>query len=79
MSLFDRLVVATLPLVPRPVVRRFSARYIAGESLDEALEAVADLNRQGCMATLDVLGEDVNREETCHQAVRDYQAGTLVS
>jgi proline dehydrogenase len=72
MSLFDRLVVATLPLVPRPVVRRFSARYIAGESLDEALEAVADLNRQGCMATLDVLGEDVTREETCHEAVREY-------
>jgi proline dehydrogenase len=72
MSVFDRLVVASLPLVPRPLVRRVASRYIAGETLSEALDTVADLNRQGCTATLDVLGEDVTREEECHVAVAAY-------
>jgi proline dehydrogenase len=42
-----------------PVLRRAARRFIAGERLDEALEAVARLNRQGLSTTLDLLGEDV--------------------
>jgi len=64
MSIVDRTLSATLPLVPRALVRRFSARYIAGESQEQALAVVAALNRQGAMATLDVLGEDLkDRQE----------------
>jgi proline dehydrogenase len=59
MSIVDRTLSATLPLVPRSLVRRFSARYIAGESQEQALDVVAALNREGAMATLDVLGEDL--------------------
>ena len=33
MRAFDRMVVASLPVVPRVVVRRIADRYIAGESL----------------------------------------------
>jgi proline dehydrogenase len=37
---------------------------VVGETLEEALRAVGDLNRQGMLATLDQLGEDVmNAEE----------------
>jgi hypothetical protein len=32
MSLLDTLVVKTLPLVPKSVVRRVAARYVAGET-----------------------------------------------
>ena len=31
-SLFDRLAVSTLPFVPKPIVQRFAARYVAGDS-----------------------------------------------
>ena len=61
MSIVDRTLSATLPLVPRSLVRRFSARYIAGESQEQALDVVAALNREGAMATLDVLGEDLTQ------------------
>lgn len=73
MNPLSRLVVAALPLVPRPVIRRIASRYVAGETLDQALETVAQLNAQGCMATLDVLGEDVGREEEAERTVSEYR------
>jgi proline dehydrogenase len=59
MRVFDRTVAAALPLVPRPLVRRFADRYMAGETLTEAIETVRALNRDGAMATIDVLSESV--------------------
>src|SRR5215831_1158732 len=50
-----------LPLVPRFAVRRLSAPYIAGPTLDHAVEVVKRLNAEGKMATIDVLGEEVAR------------------
>ncbi len=48
-----------LPAVPRPVVRRLAAPYIAGSSLDDAVRVVRRLNGEGKLATVDVLGEEV--------------------
>jgi proline dehydrogenase len=59
MHLLNKVVVSTLPFVPKSVVRRFAARYIAGETLAQAVACVRQLNGEGVMATLDVLGEDV--------------------
>ena len=72
MKLVNRLVVAALPLVPRPIVRRVAFRYVAGETLEQALETVRRLNAEGCMATLDVLGEDVARKEESESSVAEY-------
>ena len=63
MSLLDRAVVAALPAVPKRVVGRLSSRYIAGSSLDDALRVVSELNAEGKLATVDVLGEEVKDEE----------------
>ena len=68
--LFDRLVVATLPLVPRALVKRVASRYVAGATLDDALAAVRALAAEGAMATLDILGESVTRKEQT-EAMRD--------
>jgi proline dehydrogenase len=68
----NELVVRTLPLVPRPLVRVFSSRYVAGETLAEALGVVRRLNGEGCMATLDVLGEDVTLLEETEETVEEY-------
>lgn len=72
MNPLSRLVAASLPLVPRAVVRRIASRYVAGESLVQALETVRLLNAQGCMATLDVLGEGVARKEESERTVTEY-------
>ena len=63
MGILNKLVVATLPAVPRSLVRYFAGRYIAGETLDDAVNCVRQLNREGVCATLDVLGEDITSEK----------------
>jgi proline dehydrogenase len=72
MSLFDRAVVRLLPAAPRPVVRRLSAPYIAGQTLDDARRRVAALNAQGKLATVDVLGEEIVRPEEAEAIARAY-------
>ncbi|MEO8430536.1 MAG: proline dehydrogenase family protein [Acidobacteriota bacterium] len=72
MKILNSAIVRTLPFVPRPLVRVFSSRYVAGETLDEALAVVRRLNTEGCMATLDVLGEDVVRLEETEETVAEY-------
>jgi proline dehydrogenase len=63
MNVLNKLIVATIPAIPRPIVRRFASRYIAGEELSDAIRTVRSLNEQGMMATLDLLGEDIHVEE----------------
>jgi len=57
MSVFDRLVSASLPVTPRFVVGRVARRYIAGETVDDAVRVIRELNAKGADATVDVLGE----------------------
>ena len=74
MSLFSRLVVSTLPLVPKGLVGRVARRYVAGETRDQALATVRALNEIGAMATLDVLGEEVRERGKALAAVEEYEA-----
>ena len=55
MSLLDSALVRLLPAVPKPVVQLFSARYIAGSTLSDAVWCVRDLNTAGAMATMPML------------------------
>ena len=73
MSLLDSAIVRLLPAVPKPVVQRFSARYIAGSTLAEAVAVVRDLNAGGKMATVDVLGEEITREEETRAIAQAYR------
>ena len=73
MKALNAAIVRTLPFVPKPIVRRIASRYVAGETLEEALAVVAGLNAEGCMATLDVLGEDVTGHDESEETVQAYQ------
>ena len=72
MPLLDRVIARTLPVVPKSIVRRVANRYIAGETVDEALRLVAGLNAKGFRATLDVLGEHIRKLDQAHRAIEDY-------
>jgi proline dehydrogenase len=72
MSVFNRLLVGTLPLVPRFIVGRVAARYVAGATLDDALRVVGELNQRGAMATVDLLGEEVSERDKALAAVDEY-------
>jgi proline dehydrogenase len=72
-SLVDSAIVRLLPAVPRPVVRKISERYIAGEELDDALRLVRRLNDQGKLATIDVLGEEITEPEEARAIAAAYR------
>ncbi len=72
MSLFHNLLIKLMPLVPKPVVRFVSKRYVAGATLASAIETVKALNREGSLATIDVLGESSTRRDECEAAVKEY-------
>jgi proline dehydrogenase len=71
--LLDRVIVRLLPAVPKPVVQLFSSRYIAGPTLDDAVRVVSQLNAEGKMATIDVLGEEIVREEDARAISQTYR------
>jgi proline dehydrogenase len=72
-TLLDRAIVLLLPAVPKPVVQLFSSRYIAGPSHDDAVRVVKRLNGEGKLATIDVLGEEVAREEDARAIAQAYR------
>jgi proline dehydrogenase len=72
MSAFNRVLVTGLPAVPKPIVGRVASRYVAGETLDDAVRVVRSLNEQGAMATVDILGEEVHEREKATAAVEEY-------
>ncbi|MCP3918756.1 MAG: proline dehydrogenase [bacterium] len=54
-------------------MRRFAARYIAGETVDEALEHLASLAARGHPGVIDILGEDVESEAEARAALAGYR------
>ena len=55
-----------------PLLRRMPLRFVAGTTLDQAIEAVRALNRSGASATLDVLGESVDGRASADRAAGAY-------
>jgi proline dehydrogenase len=72
-TLLDKTIVRLLPAVPKQVVQLFSARYIAGTTLADAVDTVRDLNRIGQLATVDVLGEEITHEDEARTIARAYR------
>lgn len=76
MHVLNKLVVSSIPLIPRPVIRYFAGRYIAGETIEDAIRTVRQLNCEGVSATLDVLGEDITTKEEAITS-RDWSTRVL--
>ena len=79
MNLLERAVLATLPAIPRPLMRRLSARYIAGETIEEALAKLESLQGRGFPGVLDILGEDVADEAEAREVLGTYQAAATAA
>jgi proline dehydrogenase len=54
------------------VAKSFANRFVAGETVDTALAAVARLNARGITASLDLLGESVHNEAEARAAGEAY-------
>ena len=58
--------------MPKALVWVVAKNYVAGPTLDEAVETVKRLNELGAMATLDVLGEGVADQSQALGYVEEY-------
>ncbi len=56
-AMLNRLIANIIPYMPKKLVRIFSDRYIAGETIDDGLRVCKELNAQGIDVTVDLLGE----------------------
>ncbi|MCB1050952.1 MAG: proline dehydrogenase family protein [Acidobacteria bacterium] len=73
MGVLDQFIVKTLPLVPKPIVKRLSKAYIAGAELDQAVSTVKDLNQKGFCTTIDLLGEFVENFDQVAENEQGYR------
>ncbi len=70
--MFNKLVVALMPLAPRAIVKMISKRYIAGEDIASAIKTCQDLQSQGFLTTLDILGESISTEAQANTEREEY-------
>jgi len=73
MNLANQLILSFIRALPKPLVKRFAMRYIAGEELDDAVRVVRAISSQKMMGTMDVLGENVSTREESLAAVRECE------
>ena len=72
MSLLDRAIAGSLPLLPKAVIRPFAAPYIAGETVSQLVAVAQELNRKGYLVAISQLGEFVEERADAEAATRVY-------
>jgi proline dehydrogenase len=55
--MINKLIAGMLPYMPKKLVWIFSKKYIAGETIDDAVQVSKEMNKQGIKVTIDLLGE----------------------
>ena len=71
--ILDRTIARMLPAVPKPLVHMLAQRYIAGPTLADACRVVKRVNGQGKLATIDVLGEEITRDDEARAIAGAYR------
>ncbi len=62
--MLNKLIIWTMPLVPKAMVHMVAKKYIAGDFLSDAVRVSQELrDKEGAMTTIDVLGEFVDSKE----------------
>lgn len=70
--MLNKLISNILPYMPKKLVWIFSKEYIAGETIAEAISAAMELNAQGIMTTIDVLGEFIQNLDEAEANKNEY-------
>jgi proline dehydrogenase len=66
--MLQSLIAASLPYIPKSIVKSVASRYIAGSTLHDAIHTVQSLAKKGAHSTIDVLGEFVtSKERSLHE------------
>ena len=70
--MFNKLIAALLPYMPKSFVWLFSKRYIAGKTIEDAVKASQGLNAKGIKVTVDLLGEFITKIEQAEENKNIY-------
>lgn len=70
--MFSTLIAKMLPYMPKKLVWLFSKDYIAGETIEDAVQAAKQLNNDGILTTIDVLGEFIKTLDEAEANKNEY-------
>jgi proline dehydrogenase len=71
-NVLNLLLIKTITLMPKSIIRLFAGKYVAGENHSTALSTVKSLNHQGFAATIDILGEHIKDRIQAKEIVLEY-------
>lgn len=73
MGPLNRVIASSVPFMPKSLVGRIGRRYAAGEEVEDAVMVVEGLAREGCLATVGILGEHATDERHTHERLDEYR------
>jgi len=73
--MLNSIIIKTMPLIPKAIIRSVASKYIAGPTLVDAVRATKELMAKKGMSTIDVLGEFVTTKE---RALHEKDMASLV-
>ena len=60
MSLLNNIIIKTMPILPKKMVKIIADKYVAGNKISDVVHKTKNLNSQGYEVTIDLLGEHIN-------------------
>lgn len=69
---FNKMISLILPYMPKSFVWLFSKRYIAGKTIEDAINVSKIHNEKGMLVTIDVLGEFIEKLEEAEKNTEEY-------
>ena len=73
MGSLNRVIANSVPFMPKSFVGRIARQYAAGEEVEDAVRVIGDLAREGCLATVGVLGEFATEERHTRERMDEYR------
>lgn len=70
--MLNKLISLLLPYMPKSFVWLFSKRYIAGKTIEDAIQVSKDLNQVGIKVTIDLLGEFITNMDQAKENTNIY-------
>jgi len=70
--MFNKLIAAILPYLPKKFIWLFSKSYISGETVEDAMQVSKELNSKRIMVTIDILGEFISTLEEAEENKKEY-------
>ncbi len=68
----NSLIINVASMLPKPIVKQFAGKYVAGETDRNALKIIKQLNDSGYSATLDILGEHTKSIDESNLITNQY-------